>query len=76
MAITLSDANRMVGAAIREAENLGINLSVAVCDAGGIYSLSTEWKALYLLVLSPHKERPSGLQDLDGIAVPFQETLL
>ena len=35
MAITLSDANRMVGAAIREAENLGINLSVAVCDAGG-----------------------------------------
>ena len=35
MAITLSDANRMVGAAIREAENLGINLSVAVCDGGG-----------------------------------------
>ena len=35
MAITLSDANRMVGAAIQEAENLGINLSVAVCDAGG-----------------------------------------
>ena len=35
MAITLSDANRMVGAAIQEAENQGINLSVAVCDAGG-----------------------------------------
>ena len=35
MTITLSDANRMVQAAILEAESIGINLSVAVCDAGG-----------------------------------------
>ena len=35
MALTLSDANRMVQAAIAEAERMNINLSVSVCDAGG-----------------------------------------
>ena len=35
MALTLGDANRMVQAAIGEAERIGINLSVAVVDAGG-----------------------------------------
>ncbi len=35
MALTLSDANRMVQAAIAEAEQINIQLSVSVCDAGG-----------------------------------------
>ena len=35
MALTLSDANRMVQAAIAEAERINIQLSVSVCDAGG-----------------------------------------
>ncbi|MDA0262734.1 MAG: heme-binding protein [Chloroflexi bacterium] len=35
MALTLSDANRMVAAAIAEAERMNIKLSVSVCDAGG-----------------------------------------
>ena len=35
MALTLSDANRMVQAAIAEAGRINIKLSVSVCDAGG-----------------------------------------
>ncbi|NQW22160.1 MAG: heme-binding protein [SAR202 cluster bacterium] len=35
MALTLNDANRMVQAAIAEAEKINIKLSVAVVDAGG-----------------------------------------
>ena len=35
MAITLSEANRMVQAAVDKAHELNIRLSVAVCDAGG-----------------------------------------
>ena len=35
MALTLSDANRMVQAAIAEAVRINIYLSVSVCDAGG-----------------------------------------
>ena len=35
MALTLEDADRMVKAAIEQAKELNINLSVAVCDAGG-----------------------------------------
>ncbi len=35
MALTLSDANRMVEAAIAEAKRINIKLSVSVCDAGG-----------------------------------------
>lgn len=35
MGLTLSDANRMVQAAIAEAEKINIKLSVAVVDAGG-----------------------------------------
>ena len=35
MALTLGDANRMVQAAIAEAERINIKLSVSVCDAGG-----------------------------------------
>ena len=35
MALTLTEANRMVQAAIAKAEELNVKLSVAVCDAGG-----------------------------------------
>ena len=35
MALTLSDANRMVEAAIAKAGELNIKINVAVCDAGG-----------------------------------------
>ena len=35
MALKLSDANRMVQAAIAEAERINIKLSVSVCDSGG-----------------------------------------
>ena len=35
MALTLEDADRMVKAAIGKAKEMNINLSVAVCDAGG-----------------------------------------
>ena len=35
MALTLSEANRMVQAAIAEAGRMNIKLSVSVCDAGG-----------------------------------------
>ena len=35
MELTLGEANRMVQAAIAEAERINIKLSVSVCDAGG-----------------------------------------
>ena len=35
MALTLDDADRMVKAAIAKAKETNINLSAAVCDAGG-----------------------------------------
>ena len=35
MNLTLGEANRMVQAAITEANRIGIRLSVSVCDAGG-----------------------------------------
>src|SRR5262245_18090704 len=35
MALTLTDANRMVQAAIAKAEELQVKLSIAVCDTGG-----------------------------------------
>src|SRR4030095_5885893 len=35
VALTLSDANRMIQAAIAKAEELQVKLSVAVCDTGG-----------------------------------------
>ena len=35
MALTLAEANRMVQAAIAKAGELNVNLSIAVCDAGG-----------------------------------------
>ena len=35
MALTLEDSDRMVKAAISKAKEMNINLSVAVCDAGG-----------------------------------------
>ncbi len=35
MALTLADANRIVGAALDRARELNIKISVAVCDAGG-----------------------------------------
>ena len=35
MALTLDDANRMVQAAISKAKEMNINMSIAVCDAGG-----------------------------------------
>ena len=35
MALTLDEANRMVQTAISKAKELNINMSIAVCDAGG-----------------------------------------
>lgn len=35
MALSLEEANRMVQAAIAKAKEINVNLSVAVCDAGG-----------------------------------------
>lgn len=35
MALTLTEANRMVQAAIAKAEELQVKLSIAVCDTGG-----------------------------------------
>ena len=35
MAITLTEANRIIGGAIARAQELDIKVSVAVCDAGG-----------------------------------------
>ena len=35
MALTLEDANRIIGGAIAKAKQLNIKVSVAVCDAGG-----------------------------------------
>ena len=35
MALTLNEANRMVQAAISKAKELNVNMSIAVCDAGG-----------------------------------------
>ena len=35
MALTLAEANRIVQGAIAHAEELGIKVNVAVCDAGG-----------------------------------------
>ena len=35
MALSLSDANRIIGASIAEADRIGVKLSVAVVDGGG-----------------------------------------
>ena len=35
MALSLADANRIIGASIAEAERIGVKLSVAVVDGGG-----------------------------------------
>jgi len=35
MAITLAEANRMVQAAVAKADELSVQVSIAVCDAGG-----------------------------------------
>ena len=35
MAITLDEANKMVAGAIAKANEFGIKINVAVCDAGG-----------------------------------------
>ena len=35
MAITLEEANRMIGGALAQAAELNIKISAAVCDAGG-----------------------------------------
>ena len=35
MALTLEEANRVVGAAIAEAKKMDIRVCAAVCDAGG-----------------------------------------
>lgn len=35
MALTLDEANRIVAGAIAKAQEMGIRISVAVCDAGG-----------------------------------------
>ncbi len=35
MALTLAESNRMVQAAVAKANELGVKVSIAVCDAGG-----------------------------------------
>ena len=35
MALALAEANRMVQAALAKADEMGVNVSIAVCDAGG-----------------------------------------
>lgn len=35
MSLTLAEANRAVAAALQHAEQLGVRISAAVCDAGG-----------------------------------------
>ena len=35
MALTLAEANRMVQAAVEKGDQLGVKVSIAVCDAGG-----------------------------------------
>jgi glc operon protein GlcG len=35
MSLTLDDANRIIAGAIRKAEEFGIKITAAVCDAGG-----------------------------------------
>ena len=35
MALTLEEANRIIAGAIAQAEEMGIKINVAVCDAGG-----------------------------------------
>ena len=35
MALTLAEANRMIQAALAKASELNVNVSIAVCDAGG-----------------------------------------
>ena len=35
MALTLAEANRMVQTAVAKADELGVKVSIAVCDAGG-----------------------------------------
>ncbi len=35
MALTLAEANRMVQAAVAKSDELGVKVSIAVCDAGG-----------------------------------------
>ena len=37
MALTLTEANRMIQAAIAKAQELNVKISVAVCDTGGIW---------------------------------------
>ncbi len=35
MALTLAEANQMIHAAVAKADELGVKVSIAVCDAGG-----------------------------------------
>ena len=35
MTLTLGDANRVIAGAIAEAEAIGANMNIAICDAGG-----------------------------------------
>jgi len=37
MALTLTEANRMIQAAVAKAQELNGKISVAVCDTGGIW---------------------------------------
>ena len=44
MALTLADANRIIGASITAADEIGIKLSVAVVDGAGNRWPSSGWK--------------------------------
>ena len=68
--LTLQEANTMVNAAIAKAEELGIKISVAVCDAGGRLASFSKmdgaiWAGVYgsqgKAVASVAFARPSGV---------------
>ncbi len=72
MAIKLDDANRMIQGAIAKAEELGIKVTVAVCDAGGrLVSLNRMDGAIWAAVFGSQGKaaasaafnRPSGLME-------------
>lgn len=53
MALTLGDANRMVQAALAEAERINIKFSVSVCDAGGhLLAFNRMEGAIYISVVA------------------------
>jgi len=59
MALTLSEANQVVHAAVAKAQELNIRISVAVCDAGGRLVASIAWTARSGPARTARRARPS-----------------